>query len=206
MITNQIVALDSVKMPTTVNTNNLEANTSSILCKGCKVHLHPDFFFDPIRNKTFKQCNNCRERHSSRRRPQGRPERSNIQTTNNDCMLDYHKKYIYIYMYIQYWYLNLAAMIRETSTAILNDTEIRTRHCSMCMRNRPLEDFGCITNENFLTCEGCRDRANLQRHPQIIAQSNNQVPLINMGRSYPFRNDRILIQRREWDRYFWCKL
>lgn len=48
---------------------NIENRAILIYCKGCKKSCDPNLFNDPIRNKTFKQCGDCRQRDYARRHP-----------------------------------------------------------------------------------------------------------------------------------------
>ena len=49
---------------------NISNNTNIIYCKGCRKNCHPDLFYDSTRNKSFKQCNDCRRRVFNRRHPE----------------------------------------------------------------------------------------------------------------------------------------
>lgn len=49
---------------------NISENTTLVHCKGCKKNCHPELFHDPIRNRTFKQCTDCRRRDFNRRHPE----------------------------------------------------------------------------------------------------------------------------------------
>lgn len=49
---------------------NTSDNINFVHCKGCKKNCHPDLFNDPIRNRLFKQCTNCRRRDFNRRHPE----------------------------------------------------------------------------------------------------------------------------------------
>ena len=49
---------------------NVTSNPNFILCKGCKKKWQPNLFYDAVKNKSFKRCNNCRRRDYIRRHPE----------------------------------------------------------------------------------------------------------------------------------------
>ncbi|KHJ30202.1 hypothetical protein EV44_g1318 [Erysiphe necator] len=132
---------------------NIPDNLTFVLCKGCKKNCHPDLFHDPIRNRSFKQCSDCRRRDFNRRhseslqdRPTSRPQHTSALPLNPTNVVPFN------------------AVI---DTAYIN--------CRMCRNDCSSELFAnSASNSLYATCLDCRTRDHARRYPTIFEPIPNQ--------------------------------
>ncbi|KHJ35685.1 hypothetical protein EV44_g3307 [Erysiphe necator] len=148
---------DVISVP---NLLNGISNTSNFIhCKGCKKNCAPEFFTDHARGKTFKQCEDCRQRSYTRRHPQSLyngPDPLRLPSTT-------------------------IPVNAQSDTTINVITEIATMFCRMCKKNCAPESFA---HENsispYSTCLDCRTRDRARRFPTVFEPIPTQRPSGNL--------------------------
>ncbi|KAI6247467.1 hypothetical protein HI914_04078, partial [Erysiphe necator] len=135
----------------------VDISNSSILiyCKGCKKNCSSDLFHDPIRNKSFKRCNDCRRRDYDRRHPE------NFQALPNPRPQQ-----------------SIALPHNPQSVATIN-TAIDNAYiyCRKCRNNCPPEFFtNPVSNFPHATCLDCRTLDHTRRFPTVFEPIPNQGP------------------------------
>ncbi|KHJ35456.1 hypothetical protein EV44_g3432 [Erysiphe necator] len=134
---------------------NISENSNFIHCKGCKKNCHPDLFHDPIRNRSFKQCTDCRRRDFNRRHPESLQDQPNSRPQHPRA-LPFNPP-------------TVAPFNAAIDTAYI--------HCRMCRLNYPSESFAnAASNSLYATCSECRSIQHARRYPTVFEPTPNQVP------------------------------
>ncbi|KHJ35920.1 hypothetical protein EV44_g2443 [Erysiphe necator] len=128
-------------------------NIISVHCKGCRKNCHPDLFYDPIRNRSFKQCSDCRRRDYNRRHPESLQERPDSRLQHPSALP-----------------LNPPTVV--SSNAVTDAAYI---YCRMCRNNYPSESFANpASNSLYATCSDCRSLQHDRRFPTVFETITNQ--------------------------------
>ncbi|KHJ34268.1 hypothetical protein EV44_g5309 [Erysiphe necator] len=117
-------------------------------------NFHSDNFSDPIRNKTFKRCNDCRRRDFDRRHPGSLRNQLNLRPQHSIA-------------------LPLNAQSDTTMNAV---TEIATVLCGKCKKTARWNYLPTASNSSYAKCLNCRTRDYFRRFPPVFDPTPFQCP------------------------------
>ncbi|KHJ30960.1 hypothetical protein EV44_g3290 [Erysiphe necator] len=153
------------------NTLNITCNTNTTFCKGCRKNCHPSLFYDDIRNKSFKQCSDCRRRVYARRHPEMlQPQ------TNSEHLLPTG-------MPINLPSYNAVNLVTDTAPIL----------CRKCKKTCPPESFAnSSSNSLYATCLDCRSQQHERRYPTVFEPTSLQHPINNNDDLYDVSDDDVV--------------
>lgn len=139
--------------------DNVGVHIKSAYCKGCKMRLPFGHFISHASDKTYKQCNDCRQRYFARRHPTSPQAHLTYPTTNKNYVIN--------------------NQLPEIADMDAND---QLKHCKHCKKKCPIDMFSDRTGQIFATCVDCRICDTFWRHPQLFRQpSDNKIQYNNLG-------------------------
>ena len=149
---------------------NISENSNFIHCKGCKKNCHPDLFHDLIRNKTFKQCTDCRRRCFNRRHPDSRQQPPIACEWENQSFnfTNFFDK------------VPLNPPIVSNFDTVVDNTYI---YCRKCRKNCPTNLFDNPGSTSlYATCIDCRTQEHARQFPTVFESIPIQGPSEYLGK------------------------